>query len=219
MYSEGMAETDVWVTSFEVTADMRARYAAWITEATDSVGADLARAFVPDDETWMHPLDAIATLAAYMGGELHGEELQQYLSAVRTMNGLVRHDLTRWVAYSMGITPAQAKTYDLDRPRHDLRGPSALYRYFDECDRLLYVGITKTPEKRDREHSMLAEWHQFATRQTVEWHEDRDAALAAERAAIRDESPVFNLLGSHVDPDEAEDYLFMRRLIAEAVTR
>ena len=214
MYSVGMAETDVWATSFEVTADMRARYAAWIAEATDAVGPDLARSFVPDDETWMHPLDAIATLAAYMGGELHGEGLQQYLSAVRTMNGMVRHDRIQWVADSMGITASQAKWYDLDAPRYDLRGPSALYRYFDEADQLLYVGITKTPRKRDREHSKLSEWHQFATRRTLEWHDNRDAALAAERAAIRDESPIFNRIGAReAELDEVEDYLFMRHLL------
>ena len=214
MYSVGMAETDVWATSFDVTADMRDRYAAWIEGAAEALGPDVADDLVPEVELWMHPLDAIATIAAYMGGELHGDALQDYLSAVRTMSGMARHDRIRWVADAMGITATQAKTYDLDQPRHDLRGPSALYRYFDESDRLLYVGISKTPEKRDREHSTLSEWHQFANRRTVEWHNSRDAALAAERAAIRDESPIFNRIGvREAELDEVEDYRFMRHLL------
>lgn len=217
MYSEGMAETDVWVTPFEVTADMRERYAAWIEGAAEVLGPDVADSLVPEVELWMHPLDAIATIAAYMGGGLHGDALQDYLSAVRTMSGMIRHDRIRWVAKAIGVTASQAKAYDLAPPRYDLRGPSALYRYFDECDRLLYVGITKTPEKRDADHAKLSEWHQFAKRRTVEWHDSRDDALTAERAAIKGEQPVFNSVGSRADLDEAEDYLLMRDLIAAAV--
>jgi AcrR family transcriptional regulator len=71
-------------------------------------------------------------------------------------------------------------------------GPTALYRYFDDKDRLLYIGITGHLSGRERGHVKSSLWMQFVARSTVKRHPGRIAALEAEREAIRTERPLFN---------------------------
>lgn len=68
----------------------------------------------------------------------------------------------------------------------------ALYRLYDEFDRLLYVGISDRPWKRFKQHERDKAWWKEVTRQVIEWKYDRAEALAAEGAAIATEAPVFN---------------------------
>lgn len=160
----------------------------------------------------MHPLDAIATMAAHEHAGDTPAGAADYREALRTAEVLGEAEWRMWVARSMGVTMETVKTYEANPQTYDLRGPSALYRYFDHAGRLLYVGVAKDPIQRDREHANSSEWHRHFSRHTVEWHEVRDSALAAERAAIRDESPVFNRLASRAGPEAAAAYL------AEAVS-
>ena len=71
---------------------------------------------------------------------------------------------------------------------------TTLYRYYDERDRLLYVGVTDSASSRQRAHS-TARWWPLVERSTFTHYESRDEALAAETRAIVDESPVFNVAG------------------------
>lgn len=74
-------------------------------------------------------------------------------------------------------------------------GRTALYRYFDADDVLLYVGISNDPDFRGKAHlyeSRPGNWPKRAVRRTDEWHESRADALAAEERAIHAELPLFN---------------------------
>jgi AcrR family transcriptional regulator len=71
--------------------------------------------------------------------------------------------------------------------------PTALYRYFDDKGRLLYVGITGgNPSRREDGHARSPFWMQLAASSTIERHPERVKALVAERAAIKAERPLFN---------------------------
>ena len=69
----------------------------------------------------------------------------------------------------------------------------SLYRFYDEDDRLLYIGITSAACARLAQHAALKEWFPKVTRSTFEHYPTRDAAMAAEKAAIVAEEPLHNL--------------------------
>lgn len=73
-------------------------------------------------------------------------------------------------------------------------GHTALYRFFDAPGLLLYVGITNQLAKRFQQHSSSARWWSAAASHSVEWLPSRTAAGRAERAAIRNEKPLHNVL-------------------------
>lgn len=72
---------------------------------------------------------------------------------------------------------------------------TAIYRWFDANDRLLYVGITANPGQRVQHHEYNQPWFAAATRCVVEWYETRAEAEAAELVAIRREEPLRNTRG------------------------
>lgn len=90
---------------------------------------------------------------------------------------------------------------------------TALYRHYDSEGALLYVGITKHPETRRSTHARRSAWAEFAMRESVEWFDDRAAALAAESAAITDERPLFNSAGADMTERNPRlvDYIIRRR--------
>lgn len=101
---------------------------------------------------------------------------------------------------------------------------AALYRYYDELDLLLYIGITDELTDRVSDHVDGSSWMDFAARSTIERHKDRTAALAAEEAAIKAEHPLFNQ--KHNNTPEARrrlvEYLIEHDrldLLAPAVSR
>lgn len=69
-----------------------------------------------------------------------------------------------------------------------------LYRHFDADGRLLYVGISLSAVARLSQHANGSHWSKAITRVEVETHPSRDAALAAERAAILAEKPLHNVV-------------------------
>ena len=79
------------------------------------------------------------------------------------------------------------------------RSPVAttLYRYYDEQDKLLYVGITKRPRRRTKEHSAFSKWFTQAKKCTFEHFESRREALSAEFKAIKKEKPKSNITHNH----------------------
>jgi len=75
---------------------------------------------------------------------------------------------------------------------------TALYRYFDADDGLLYIGISNDPDFRWKAHLYGSDrngWPSKVARRTVEWFDSRRLALAAEAEAIRTERPRHN--GAH----------------------
>lgn len=71
--------------------------------------------------------------------------------------------------------------------------PAAVYRYFDEKQRLLYVGISASALTRMAAHKSTARWFRRARFVTVEWYHNRWDALEAEARAICTEYPRYNI--------------------------
>lgn len=75
----------------------------------------------------------------------------------------------------------------------------SLYRFFNAEGRLLYIGITDNPRRRFREHGKTKQWWpQVAVREIVHLP-SRVELVAAERAAIIKERPLYNIAhaGNH----------------------
>ena len=70
----------------------------------------------------------------------------------------------------------------------------ALYRFFDEADQLLYIGITLNPGARWKQHRADKPWWTDVATVTVETHPDRTSVLEAERTAILAEHPLHNVI-------------------------
>lgn len=76
-------------------------------------------------------------------------------------------------------------------------GRTAVYRPRNAAGRLLYVGVAEVPEARWKQHERCTSWwHEVAGRPDVEWFATRKDALAAERRAIREERPRYNMVGT-----------------------
>jgi predicted GIY-YIG superfamily endonuclease len=66
---------------------------------------------------------------------------------------------------------------------------ATVYRAFDTDGALLYVGSSTNPLARLTQHAATRWWWTQVVTVTLEHHRSPSAALAAERAAIRDEAP------------------------------
>lgn len=75
---------------------------------------------------------------------------------------------------------------------------TAVYKYYDQDEILLYVGKSVQPESRDRGHQRHADWYKFVVRRTEDWYETEDLALENERLAIQCLDPLFN--GKYASP-------------------
>lgn len=68
-----------------------------------------------------------------------------------------------------------------------------LYRHFDEAHQLLYVGISLSTFARLSQHRFHSSWFAKIKSVEIEHFETRAEAMAAEREAIKNESPMFNI--------------------------
>lgn len=68
-----------------------------------------------------------------------------------------------------------------------------LYRHYDEKGTLLYVGISLNTIKRLAAHRTASAWFDEISRIEIERFPTRMEAMMAERAAIRNENPVYNI--------------------------
>lgn len=82
--------------------------------------------------------------------------------------------------------------------------PSRLYRYFNAEDELLYIGISLCAFTRLRQHIGIDEWAGQITKVTIEHFANRSAALQAERKAIREEKPKYNIYHKNSKPTKEE---------------
>lgn len=71
--------------------------------------------------------------------------------------------------------------------------PTSVYKYYDEYDVLLYVGITSRGITRNKEHNTTKEWWKHVGRQEVEHFPSRKEALARETHLIWAHKPPFNI--------------------------
>ena len=70
--------------------------------------------------------------------------------------------------------------------------PHVLYRFFNSEDELVYVGISLSGLRRMSQHSRKPWWSEVARTELVHFP-DRESAREAERIAIRDEAPLYNI--------------------------
>jgi len=83
-----------------------------------------------------------------------------------------------------------------------------LYRYFDEDDRLLYVGITKHQFQRFQAHAINTKWVELIHKATFEHYFSRSEVRHAEIAVIASENPLFNIQGIAADHPGSAKYLY-----------
>lgn len=69
----------------------------------------------------------------------------------------------------------------------------ALYRFFSEDGRLLYVGVSWRPWRRFEEHAADKYWFGEVDHHEIEWHATRELAEDAESVAIWEEDPKYNI--------------------------
>lgn len=70
---------------------------------------------------------------------------------------------------------------------------TAVYRPYDAAGTLLYVGKSRNPAGRCKQHAKVKPWWPDVARVDVEWFDSGDEAEAAEIAAIRAERPRWNV--------------------------
>lgn len=75
--------------------------------------------------------------------------------------------------------------------------PTCVYRAYIG-DELAYVGLTCSPLGRVSTHRSRKPWWVRVTRVDLEWFDNRTDAQNAERTAIRDEDPIYNIVRPRV---------------------
>lgn len=80
----------------------------------------------------------------------------------------------------------------------------SLYRHFANDGALLYVGISLSWPARTKAHAGGSRWFDLVAKVEIERFETRDAALDAERNAIKAEKPQFNIIHNRVDATTAK---------------
>lgn len=71
---------------------------------------------------------------------------------------------------------------------------TSLYRHFADNGSLLYVGISLSWPARTKAHASGSRWFDQVTKVEIEHFPTREAALDAEREAIKRERPAFNIV-------------------------
>lgn len=83
-----------------------------------------------------------------------------------------------------------------------------LYRFYDDADRLLYVGISLNAAKRASEHRKDKPWWNEVHRMEVEHlTADRHSAEQIEKSAIVNEQPIYNIVHNGAPRLTTEDDL------------
>lgn len=86
-----------------------------------------------------------------------------------------------------------------------LNRPTVLYRYFDQENQLLYIGVSLNLASRMSQHGKTP-WGYAVAKVTAQWFDCGVEALAAERIAIRTEQPKYNVRSSRCKADDEEGY-------------
>lgn len=73
---------------------------------------------------------------------------------------------------------------------------TAVYRLYDEANRLLYVGIGRNPMNRWAAHADQHAWWPNVKSFETKWFPSREEAAAEERRALREDSPLHNIHGT-----------------------
>lgn len=77
-------------------------------------------------------------------------------------------------------------------PPEQIVDPTAFYRLFDKQDVLLYVGVSRNPNNRFKEHAHNQVWWHHVARTEIAWLDSWQEARDVEDATIRIERPLYN---------------------------
>lgn len=75
----------------------------------------------------------------------------------------------------------------------DKRRINFIYRQFDANNVLLYVGVTKKLSSRMHSHLRRSKWRKEITKIELAMFQSREEVYAAERQAIKNEHPKYNI--------------------------
>ncbi|MFE2497128.1 GIY-YIG nuclease family protein [Streptomyces scopuliridis] len=75
---------------------------------------------------------------------------------------------------------------------HSAPERTALYRLYDSKTVLLYVGISRYPDERFKQHADDKAWWHHVARHEIVWLDSREEALEAEAEAMVEERPLYN---------------------------
>lgn len=78
---------------------------------------------------------------------------------------------------------------------HVHQGRTAVYRFYDNDNTLIYVGITNNPVKRWDLHAYEKPWWSDVTLREIEWFSTREEAEVAEAQIISSRRPKWNVDG------------------------
>lgn len=81
--------------------------------------------------------------------------------------------------------------------------PHYVYRYYSGSGELLYVGMTRHPEQRDKAHRSKP-WYPLVERRTLTECPSLHDAQKAEATAIKSENPLYNVQGIKTNAERAE---------------
>lgn len=93
------------------------------------------------------------------------------------------------------------------RTIYDLDLPCAVYFLYGSHDVLLYVGISKQPDHRLKQHRETQPWAFLIESRYVEWFDTRREAMDVERRAIELDAPLFNIAMAQHDYQRWHDAL------------
>jgi excinuclease UvrABC nuclease subunit len=79
--------------------------------------------------------------------------------------------------------------------------PHVLYRMYDPERRLLYVGLTTNLEDRLADHRSMKRWWRDVATIELEHFPTREGAVEAERRAIIDDVPEYNVTNGYAEPN------------------
>jgi predicted GIY-YIG superfamily endonuclease len=80
-----------------------------------------------------------------------------------------------------------------------------LYRFYGETGKLLYIGLTENPQARFKNHRFTKPWWAEVFRIDIEHFASRDSVVAAERKAIENEWPLYNVHNKGAEPIDVWD--------------
>jgi hypothetical protein len=145
----------------------------------------------------------VARMEAERGGHVSPGVVKALLAAIQRLEHRVAH--AEW-----GMLECDGEPFpDLIRPcphiaaqpappsvrREPDDGPMFVYRFFDRCGCLLYVGITNNFGVRRADHAKNSPWYKLAADFAVHEEPSRDKAETTEQIVIDVERPAFNRAG------------------------
>lgn len=214
---KGRIERDLGVL---ITQGRAPGFVGWFaTQGTQLDALGRARTFIP--QRLCHATDDVETTVAALGSDARHNARCDKIS-LRTQRGVGylhvdgQRGFTRWRtawvpdsetrliaagrlpddAFSARpLTPARRSLRRRRSDRELETDRTALYRWVDADDVVLYIGISNDPDRRIGQHVDGKPWVVEAVRvDIVDWYDSRDEALAAEEELIRGERPRYNVV-------------------------